>query len=46
MIDLKKSIKRAVDFEENTKQGKKSDKILIDTKDKDIPVKVITKRSL
>ena len=46
MTDIKKTLKKVIDFEENTKTGEKSKAILIDTNNKDIPVKVVTKVSL
>ena len=46
MTDIKKTLKKIIDFEEDTKAGVKSKTILIQANNKDIPVKVITKVSL
>jgi len=46
MDNLNKILKKTIDFEEKTKEAKKSTTILIDGKNKDITVKIITKRSM
>ncbi len=46
MTNISKTLKKTIDFEEKTKQAEKSNTIIIDRKNKDIPVKIITKRSL
>lgn len=46
MTDIKKTLKKVIDFEEKTKQADKSKTILIDANNKDIPIIIITKVSL
>ncbi len=46
MTSLNKTLKKTIDFEEKTKQANKSNTIFVDAYNKDIPVKIITKRSM
>jgi len=46
MTKLNKALKKNIDFEEKTKTADKSKTILIEEKNKDIKITVITKRSL
>jgi len=46
MTNLNKTLSKTIDFEKKTKQAEKSSTIIVDSVNKDIPVKIITKRSL
>ena len=46
MTNINKTLSRTINFEEKTKQAKKSSTIIIDNVNKDISVKIIRKRSL
>jgi len=46
MTNINKTLNKVIIFEEKTKQAKKSSTIIIDSVNKDIPVNIVTKRSL